>query len=64
MENIKHQVVPSNNFAMRLNMDEGGHLKEWDHKIKNQPDVDHLDVGGLWKILRHSDEHCCHDLRL
>ena len=28
-------------------------------QVEEQPDVDHLDVGGLWKVVADVDEHCC-----
>ena len=34
------------------------HLKEGDHEHKDQPDINHLDVGGLGKALGDRDEHC------
>ena len=40
------------------------HLKEGDHEVKDEPDVDHLDVRGLGKVFRHSDEHCCQNLEV
>ena len=33
-------------------------LKEGDDQHKDQPDIDHLDVGGLGKALGDRDEHC------
>ena len=33
------------------------YLKEGDQKHKDEPDINHLDVRGLWKPLRHGDEH-------
>ena len=30
-------------------------------QIEEQPDVDHLDVSGLWKVVADIDEHCCKD---
>ena len=35
------------------------HLKEWNHQIENEPNVDHLDVGSLGQVLRDGDEHGC-----
>ena len=35
------------------------HLKEWDHQIENEPNVNHLDVGGLGQVLRDGYEHGC-----
>ena len=29
---------------------------------EHEPNVDHLDVGGFWKVFGHSDEHCCQNL--
>ena len=26
-------------------------------QVEEQPDVDHLDVGGLWKVVADIDEH-------
>ena len=39
----------------------GGHqdVIEGFDQVEEQPDVDHLDVGGLWKIVADVDEHCC-----
>ena len=31
---------------------------EWLDQVEEQPDVDHLDVGGLWKVVADVDEHC------
>ena len=33
------------------------HLEQWDHQIENQPNVHHLDVRCLRKIIRDGDEH-------
>ena len=30
-------------------------------QVEEQPDVDHLDVSGLWKVVADIDEHCCED---
>ena len=30
-------------------------------QVEEQPDVDHLDVGGLGKVVADTDEHCCED---
>ena len=27
-------------------------------QVEEQPDVDHLDVGGLGKVVADTDEHC------
>ena len=37
----------------------GGHqdVVEWLDQVEEQPDVDHLDVGGLWKVVADVDEH-------
>ena len=32
---------------------------EWLDQVEEQPNVDHLDVGGLWKVVADVDEHCC-----
>ena len=34
---------------------------EWLDQVEEQPDVDHLDVGGLWKVVADIDEHCSED---
>ena len=31
-------------------------LQKWDKKVDNEPDIDHLDVGGLWEGLGDTDE--------
>ena len=49
---VKHDVLLGFNW----------HLKEGDHEVEYEPDVDHLDVRGLWKVFRHSDKHCCQNL--
>ena len=33
-------------------------LSKWDHQVKNEPDVHHLDVGGGGQVVTHADEHC------
>ena len=33
-------------------------LDERKKKIKDQPNVDHLDVRSLWQVVRDVDEHC------
>ena len=33
-------------------------LDERKKKIKDQPNVDHLDVRRLWQVVRDVDEHC------
>ena len=38
------------------------HLKEGNHEVEDEPNVNHLDVGGLWEVFRDSDEHCCQNL--
>ena len=30
---------------------------EWFDQVEKQPDVDHLDVGGLGKVVADTDEH-------
>ena len=37
-------------------------LKEGDHKVEDEPDVDHLDVGSFWKVFWDRDEHCRQNL--
>ena len=37
--------------------DEDTNLKEGNKEDKDEPDVDHLDVGGLGEVLGHRDEH-------
>ena len=32
-------------------------LEEGDYEDKDEPDVDHLDVGGFGEALGHGDEH-------
>ena len=32
---------------------------EWLDQVEEQPDVDHLDVGGLWKVVADVDKNCC-----
>ena len=27
-------------------------------QVEEQPDVDHLDIGGLWQVVADVDEHC------
>ena len=34
---------------------------EWLDQVEEQPDVDHLYVGGLGKVVADIDEHCCED---
>ena len=31
---------------------------KWFYQVEEQPDVDHLDVGGLGEIVADIDEHC------
>ena len=38
------------------------HLKEGDHEVEDEPNVNHLDVGGLWEVFRDSDKHCRQNL--
>ena len=33
-------------------------LDERKKKIKDKPNVDHLDVRSLWQVVRDVDEHC------
>ena len=33
-------------------------FKEGDEEDKDEPDINHLDVGGFGKALRHRDQHC------
>ena len=33
-------------------------LNERKEKVEDEPDVNHLDVGRLWQVVRHIDEHC------
>ena len=39
----------------------GGHqdVVEGLDQVEEQPDVDHLDVGGFGKVVADIDEHCC-----
>ena len=30
---------------------------EWLDQVEEQPDVDHLDIGGLGKVVADTDEH-------
>ena len=30
-------------------------------QVEEQPDVNHLDVRCLWKVVADTDEHCCED---
>ena len=30
-------------------------------QVEEQPDVDHLNVGGFGKVVADIDEHCCED---
>ena len=32
------------------------HLQEWDEEVEDEPDVDHLDVGGLGEAVADGDE--------
>ena len=32
-------------------------LNEGKEKVEDEPDVNHLDVGGLRQVVRHIDEH-------
>ena len=31
---------------------------KWFDQVEEQPDVDHLDIGRLWKVVADIDEHC------
>ena len=31
-------------------------FNEWKKQIEDEPDVDHLDVGGFRKVIEHADE--------
>ena len=33
--------------------------QEWQEQVKQQPDVNHLDIGGLGKAVGHIDEDGC-----
>ena len=33
-------------------------LNEREQKVEDEPDVNHLDVGRLWQVVGHIDEHC------
>ena len=33
------------------------HLDEREQEVEDQPDVDHFNVGGLWQVVWHIDEH-------
>ena len=39
----------------------GGHqdVVEGFDQVEEQPDVDHLNVGGFGKVVADIDEHCC-----
>ena len=34
------------------------HHNEGVEQVKQEPDIHHLHVGGLWKIVAYVDEHC------
>ena len=34
---------------------------EWLDQVEEQPNVDHLDVGSLGKVVADIDEYCCED---
>ena len=36
-------------------------LYERNQQVEDEPDVHHLDVGGLGQVVAHIDEHCCED---
>ena len=36
-------------------------VNEWLEQVKEEPDVDHLDIGSLGEIVTDVDEHRCQD---
>ena len=34
-------------------------LNKWNHLGKNQPNINHLDIGSGWEGLRNTDEEVC-----
>ena len=50
-----HFIVPSETVHVSRHQD----VVERFDQVEEQPDVDHLDVGGLWKVVADVDEHCC-----
>ena len=48
-------IVPSDTVHVSRHQDVVERLDQ----VEEQPDVDHLDVGGLWKVVADVDEHCC-----
>ena len=36
------------------------HLSKRDQLAKDEPEVDHLGVGGEGQLLHHTGEDCCH----
>ena len=32
-------------------------FNEWKEQIEDEPDVNHLDIGGFRKVIGHADEH-------
>ena len=36
-------------------------LNKRNEQVEDEPDIHHLDVGGLGKVVTHIDEHRCQD---
>ena len=39
---------------------EKDHLRKWSELSHDQPDVNHLDIGGGWQLAHDGDEDGCH----
>ena len=50
-------IVPSETVHVSRHQD----VVERFDQVEEQPDVDHLDVGGLGQVVADIDEHCCED---
>ena len=57
MKNIKHFKFKFKNRPEGVHIRVDENLNERKQEIEDEPDVDHLDVGGLGQVVRDIDEH-------